>query len=242
MTDHLRREDLKRNELGEVLGKGIHYAEDHARTLAISLATAVGLALVGAGIWAWISSRNGHANEALAAALRAAEADVVANGAKPDDLDRPSFASASARRDRAEQLFADLLARYGSTGPGRSARMYLAEIAAQKNDLVTARKLWEEYVGGDARSPLGVAAQVNLFALDRQEGKGAELAERLKKMLEQTEKPLPDDLVLYQLAVTYDQLRRPADAKAAYRRIVDEHPQSPYLAVAQQKAGPAEGG
>jgi tetratricopeptide (TPR) repeat protein len=242
MTDHLRREDLKRNELGEVLGKGIHYAEDHARTLAISLATAVGLALVGAGIWAWTSSRNGHANEALAAALRVAESDVVATGAKPDDPDRPSFASESARRDRAEQLFRDLLDRYGSTGPGRSARMYLAEIAAQKNDLATARKLWEEYLGDDARSPLGVAAQVNLFALDRQEGKGAELAERLKKMLEQTEKPLPDDLVLYQLALTYDQLGRPADAKAAYRRIVDEHPQSPYLSVAQQKAGPAEGG
>ncbi len=58
-------------------------------------------------------------------------------------------------------------------------------------------------------------------------------------MLAQDVKPLPADVILYQLALTYDALGKGDDARATWRRIVDEYPQSPYIADAQREAGPA---
>jgi len=242
MADHLTREQLKRNELGEALEAGIHYAEDHVRTIL----TAIGaIAVAALGIWAffvWSSSRRAGANELLTEALRVVDAEVVATGAQPDDPAKPTFASEAERDARARELFAEVDDRFGSTSVGRVAKLYLAKAALDGGDAARARQLWEEYLEKDDRSTVAASVWVNLFDLDRAEGKGEALAERLRGMLEDPARPLPADLLLYQLALTYERLGRPGDATATYRRIVDEHPQSPYFTAAQQEAGSAPAG
>lgn len=234
MSDHLRREDLKRNELSEALGAGIHYAEDHKKPLLLAIGGVVALVLLVWGWFAYSGSRRDGANELLTRALRVQQAEIVASGAKPDDPDAPTFASAAARDARAAELFGELDARYGGTSVGRIAKLYLADAALAAGDRAKARSLWEAYLKSDDRSPVALSAHVNLFELDREEGKSEQLAEKLRVMLEDPAKPLPADLLLYQLALTYESLDRPGDATTAYRRIVDEHPQSPYFATAQQ--------
>lgn len=241
MSDHLSREQLKRNELGEAVEASIHYAEDHLRTILIGVGALAAVALVGWGVFAWSASRRTSANDLLTRALKVAGAPVEA-AARPDDPVSPSFASAAARDARAKELFSQLDTQYGSTSVGRVAKLYLAETARAAGDRATARTLWQKYLDQDGQSTVAGTVRVNLFQLDREEGKGEALAESLKKMLEDPARPLPGDLLLYQLALTYDQLGRGADARAAYRRIVDEHPQSPYLQFAQQQAGPPAGG
>ena len=241
MADHLSRQELKRNELGEAVEASIHYAEDHLKLILTAVGAVAAIALVGWGVFAWISSRSASANDLLTRALKVAGAPVEA-AARPDDPVSPSFASAAARDARAKELFSQLDAKYGSTAVGRVAKVYLAEAARTGGDRSTARSLWQAYLDGDADSAVAASVRVNLFQLDREEGKGETLAESLKKMLEDPAKPLPADLLLYQLALTYEKLDRTADARAAYRRIVDEHPQSPYLAAAQQQAGGSVGG
>jgi tetratricopeptide (TPR) repeat protein len=237
MADHLTRGDLKRNELGEAIEAGMHYAEDHLRPILLIIGALAAAALVGWGIFAWTSSRTAKANELLARALKVANAEIVASGAKPDDAEAPTFTTEAARRDRARELFAELEERYGSTAVGRVGALYLAEAAREAGDRAEARRLWEAYLEDDPASAVAASVRVNLFRLDREEGKGEALAESLRKMLEDPAKPLPADLVLYELARTYETLGKPGDARAAYRRIVDEHPQSPYLAEAQRVAG-----
>lgn len=242
MSDHLRREELKRNELGEVLEAGIHYAEGHKKPLLLAIGAAVALVLAVWGWFAFSGSRREGANELLTRALRVQEAEVVASGAKPDDPQTPTFASAAARDARANELWTELDDRYGGTSIGRVAKLYMADAALTAGDAAKARSLWEGYLKSDDRSPVALSAYVNLFELDRQEGKGEPLAEKLRAMLEDPARPLPADLLLYQLALTYDQLDRPGDAAATYRRIVDEHPQSPYYATAQQHSASAAAG
>lgn len=240
--DSVTREDLKRNELEEALGKGIHYAEDHKRMLIWGVGGVVGVALLVAGIFLWIASRKDGANEALGKALRVDGAEVVASGANPGDPLHPTFASESARRARARELFAELDDRYGSTATGRVAKLYLAQIAIAENDTEKAKQLWRAFLDAEPSGALAATARVNLYKLDREQGRGAELISELQKMIEQADKPLPADVILYQLALTYEALGKSDDAKASWRRIVDEYPQSPYTADAQREAGPAPKG
>ncbi len=241
MADHLSREELKRNELGEAVEASIHYAEDHVKTILTAVGALAVIALVGWGIFAWTSSRRASANDLLTRALRVAGAPVEA-AARPDDALNPSFATEAARDARAKELFGQLDEQYGSTSVGRVAKLYLAESARTAGDRATARTLWEKYLDKDASSAVAASVRVNLFQLDREEGKAGALAESLKKMLEDPAKPLPADLLLYQLALTQEKLGQDGDARAAYRRIVDEHPQSPYLQAAQQKSSAPVGG
>jgi TolA-binding protein len=237
--DSATREDLKRNELEEVLGKGIHYAEDHKRMILYGVGAVVGIALIVAGIFFWLGSRKNGANDLLAQALRADGGEVVASGANPGDPVKPTFASEAARRARSKELFTELESRYGSTATGRVAKLYLAQIAIAENDKERAKQLWKAFLDAEPEGSLAAAARVNLYKLDREEGRGAALAEELKKMLDQDAKPLPSDVILYQLALTYDALGKGDDARSTWRRIVDEYPQSPYIADAQREAGPA---
>ena len=119
------------------------------------------------------------------------------------------------------------------------AKLYLAQIALAEKDPGRARALWQEFLDAEPKGTIAATARVNLWKLDRGEGKAEAVANELKALLESTDKPLPGDVLLYQLALSYQALGRPADAAGAYRRLMDEHPQSPYFAEAQREAGPA---
>ena len=240
--DSVTREDLKRNELGEAIGAGIHYAEDHKRMILMAVGGIAAAIVIAASVVLWISSRKSGSNELLAEALRVDGAAVVATGANPADPARPTFASESARRARAKELFTELDSRYGGSKTGRVAKLYLAQIAVAENDKEKAKQLWQAFLDAEPAGALQATARVNLYKLEREQGRGAQLAEELKKMLEQADKPLPTDVILFELGLTYEALGQGDDARAAYRRIVDEYPQSPYIADAQREAGTAPAG
>jgi len=239
MAEHVRREELKRDELSEALEKGFVFAEHHRRLLIYGVGGAAGLALVAYFTWTFVAGRRAKANDLLATCIRIFDAQVVDKDARPDDADHPTFASDTARLAAAKSAFDDLDAKYGSTGVGAVSEVYLAEIARQQGDLATARSLWQKFLDGHAKSPIAGAVRLDLIQLDREQGRGEQVVTDIKKMLDAPERPLPDDVLLYQLGLTYQKLGKDPEAKAAFRRIVDEHPQSPYFQTAAQLAGPA---
>jgi tetratricopeptide (TPR) repeat protein len=234
MAAHLRRDELKRNELGEAVGAGVEYAGVHLRQIAIGVAAVVAVVLIIWGIFAWRAGRDGRANAALGRALTVANAPIVATGAEPD-ADEPSFASESARDQRARELFEALARDFGSTGAGSSARLWLAQLAARSGDAATARRHWQEYLDVESSGALAAAARRNLIHLDRAEGKGEALVAELSAALERGRDPLPPDALLWELAQTQSALGRDAEARAAYQKIVDEHPASPWLGDARRE-------
>lgn len=232
----MRRGDLKRNELGEALEAGVHFAEDHLKTILWVAGGVVGAALVVWGLLAWRGSRDERGNVALGRALRVAQAPVVAANARPADDEDPSFPTAAARDARARELLDDVVKRHGSTSAGSAARLWLAQSALSAGDAAAARRHWQAYVEDGPGGALAAAAQRSLWALDRAEGKGEAALAAIERDLERGGRRLPADVLLWELAATHEALGHAAEAAAAYRRIGEEHPNSPFADDARRLA------
>jgi tetratricopeptide (TPR) repeat protein len=151
--------------------------------------------------------------------------------------DEPSFPSEEARRSRAEELFARVVEEHGASDAADVARVYLASFAAGAGDAERARELWQDFLDEYPKHMLGAEIRLNLYALDRAAGRGEEVAAELRAMLEEDDRPLPEDVVLHELAVTLEALDREEEAVEHYQRLVSEFPQSPFALAARQKTG-----
>jgi TolA-binding protein len=234
MNQRLTRKDIKRDEFANVVGRGVDYAESHTRQLLISVGVVLALVLVGLLIYFYANHRSDVANEALTAAAKVYQAPIQPTGAKPDDAEDPSFPTAAARQTKARQLF-EKVRDYHFTDAADVATIYLAEIDASTGKIDVARQLWNDFVKKHGDHVLAVQARIDLMELDRSQGKGEEVARQLREMIDQTDAPLPQDVALAQLAATLEELHRDQEAVQTYQRLVDEFPQSPYRATAQQK-------
>ena len=163
--------------------------------------------------------------------------EPVAQGDGDDDV--LSFASEAERRVAARAALEAVRESYGSTASGRLASVYLGQIAADEGDAATARELWTGYLetnGGD--HALAVSLQLNLYSLDRAEGRGEELAAELRGAVATETSNLPKDVLLFELASTLEQLGDEEGARETFRRILDEYPDSGYAIRARQQLGP----
>ncbi|HYU31676.1 MAG TPA: tetratricopeptide repeat protein [Thermoanaerobaculia bacterium] len=235
MTQHLTRKEMKRDDFATAVGRGMEYAESHVRTLLLGLGVVALLAVLFVVGRIFLGNRGEQANEELARAMKVYQAPVDATSPKPDDPKSPSFPDATARRNRAKQLFETVQSDYGRTDAADMAGLYLAQIAAEEGQLDKARELWTRFVDDNPKNILAGEARVNLMHLDRQQGKSEDLAQRLKAMMEQDEPGLPKDVVLYELATTQEQLGRKQDALQSWRKLTEEYPESAYRTEAQRK-------
>lgn len=241
--NHLTRREMKRDEVAEAVESTVDYFGSHAKTIGYAVAAVVVLAL---GLLVWKLWSSGHQEKAaaeLAKAVKVASAPIVATAAeaKPDDADAPSFADATARRAKAKKMLEDVRAKFSSTDAGDVAGLYLGSIAAEENKLDDARKLWQEFVDDHSGHMLAGNARLNLVELDRRQGKGEALVGELQAMIGNADAPLPQDAILFELAQTYETMKRDAEAKKTFQRIVDEYPRSSYRSAAQQRLGPTGG-
>jgi predicted negative regulator of RcsB-dependent stress response len=231
----LTRKEIKRDEFRDAVGRSVEYAESHVRTILYAVGGVVLLAAVAAAVYLYSGSRRQGANEALAEAMKVYKASIVATGAKPNDPEAPSFPTEAARRARAKELLEEVRDDYGMTAAADVAGLYLAQIAADEGRLDEARELWSDFVDEHGDSMLGSEARLNLIDLDRKQGKGEQVVKDLQAMLEKSDAPLPQDVILNELGKTFEHLRRTQEAVQSYQRIVDEFPQSPYRQEAQQR-------
>ena len=248
MSDRLTRKDIKHDiqhdEFANVLGRSVEYAETHSRGLLLALGGLLVLAALVAGFFLYLGSRRDDASAALGKAIEVYQAPIAATGAKPDDPAKPTFPDEAARRARAKQLFTEVRDDFGLTDAADVAGLYLGRIAAAEGDMATARQLWTDFVDDHGDHFLASQARLNLYQLDRQEGKGEAVVGRLQALLAESEPELPKDVALYELAQTYEQMKRKPEAQASYQKLIDEYPQSAYTQLAQQRLAaldPAQG-
>jgi tetratricopeptide (TPR) repeat protein len=242
MSQRLSRKEIKRDEVQEGIFGAVEYVRSHARAILWGVIAVLVAVAVAVGLLQHRAHREERAAEMLAGALRVYRDPVNAAAPQPDDTAAPSFPDEASRDARARELFEEIHDRYGSTDAGAVATAFLGELAARAGEAEEARRLWQAFLDGERRSFLAAEVRLNLFALDRAEGKGEVLIEEIRGLLEQEEAPLPDDVLLHELAVTLERLGREQEATEAYQRLVDEYPRSPYAGPAQQRLGPAAPG
>jgi len=242
MSERLTRKEIKRDEFVEALETSVGWVEQNSKLLIAGGVAVLLLIAAGFGIFFWLEARSASASAALDEALEAYRAPV-GEAAEGLDEDEVSYADEAARREGSKQLFQVVVDDYGSSDPAAVARVFLGQIAAEEGDLDRARELWSESVDslGD-EDLLADQVRVNLIHLERQQGGSEAVAVRLEEMIADEERPLPGDLVLWELAATYEDLGRDDDAEATYRRLTEEYPSSAFASQASQKLPQEAGG
>ncbi len=235
MSQRLTRKDIKRDEFASAVGRGVDFAESHTRELVATIVGVLLVVLISMLAYFYLSHRSDQANQALAAAVKVYNAPIDPTAPKPNDAADPSFASEAARQGRARQQLTKVRSDYRWTDAADVAGLYLAEIDATTGKVAAARELWSAFVKKHGNHVLAAQARIDLLELDRSAGKGQQVAQQLREMLDQSDAPLPQDVILFQLATTLEQLNRDQEATQTYQRLVDEFPQSPYRQPAQQK-------
>ncbi|HKI85187.1 MAG TPA: tetratricopeptide repeat protein [Thermoanaerobaculia bacterium] len=242
MSPRLSRKEIKRDEFREGLDRVIDWLQLNFRLLLWIAGALLVAALLAYGWYAYRGHRESEANRYLAHAIAVSNAPVETKAPKPDDPVAPSFASLDLRNEKAKQLFEKLAHDFGSTRAGSVADVYLGKLAAAAGDPAQAAKLWQRFLDRHPDDMLAAEVQVNLFTLERSQGKSKEVEAKLQKMLDNQVKSLPTDVILYQLAVTQEKLGEHDKAMKNFRRIENEFSTSPYAAAAQRQTRPAARG
>jgi predicted negative regulator of RcsB-dependent stress response len=235
MNQRLTRKEIKRDEFADVVGRSVEYAGSHVRSIVYAAVAVIVILALGFAFYSYRNHRQEAASQALSKATKVYQAPVVATGSKPADAEAPSFPTDEARRAAAKTALEKVRSDYGSTDAADVAGLYLAQLAADAGKLDEARKLWNDFVDAHKGSMLAAESRLNVLALDRKQGKAEDVVKELRAMLEKGDAPLPQDVILHELAATLEQLHRPQEAIQSYQRILDEFPQSPFRSDAQQK-------
>jgi len=229
MTQKISRQDLKRNDLAETMGKTVDYVTGHRRGVAgaIAVAVAVGALLGGFFVYrAWLERSAGKSlSEAIGILETPLASDASAAGAPK------TFATAAQRRTVAEKLL-EKAAAHGSTPSGRAAEVILAANGVDKPG--QSIDVFEK-AARLSKSESAAAAEIDAAKLLAAQGKTTEAIDRLKRAIESPTSAAPKDALLFTLAGIYEQSGSPADARATYQRLITDYPNSPYRADARQK-------
>lgn len=248
MSDRLTRKDIKRDiredEVALFINSVFEWIGEHKKLLA---GTAVGgvLAVVALMIGsAVLGNMRASAADKLALAVDTLTTPVVAPSAETPNTAAngtgDSFVSEEARREKAKEQLDAVRGSFGGGAAKDVAGLFLADLAAKNGDIEQAQQLWREFADQHQGHMLAIAARLNLISLAREQGEGEALVEELRDELERGRASLPEDILLYELARTLDELGRDEEARTYYQRIVDEHTSSPYAADARTRASADE--
>ena len=129
------------------------------------------------------------------------------------------------RSQETRRRFERLIDDYRGSSAAWAAHGHLAELEAANGRFEEARRLWQS-VAERGPDDLAAGAEMNLIHLDREQGRLEELAGRLESLVESGESSLPEDVLLFELAQTLEQLGRHEEARRIKRfeEVVPEGP------------------
>lgn len=244
------RKALKRSIKEDELVSGFQRASgwyeahrDEARVTVIVLALVAGGAL---GLSYLQSQRKSAAEEEMTAALETFHGTIESQ--VPAGADRPAgpvFATAREKYTKAAAAFDGIERKYASLPEAVRARYYGALCRLELGDHAESQKTLSEIASRKDGGLEPALARLALAEGYRRSGQIAKAAEAFREMAGDASLALPRDHALMSLGSLLEDARRPAEARAAYRRLVEEFPGSVYAAEARRRAeylgAPAQG-
>jgi hypothetical protein len=229
------RHQLKQNEFLETAVTVTEVVREKRTQIA---AGAVALIVLVAAIGGWLYWRGQRANEAGAAlgiAMATAQAPITPPSTLPGVGQPPgTFATEQARADAAIKAFNEVAARYAGTETGTAAAYHAA------SQMLTSGRPSDAQAAFAKVSASGSAFYAPLAKLGEAQalmaaGKADEALKIYTDLAAARDTSLPVDGVLMEMARTAQKAGKTQDARAAYKRVVDEFPDSAYVADAKQQ-------
>ncbi len=225
MGRRITRKQLKKDDefvsAAEVIFRWI---AENAKPLMAGIAAVVVIALLWWAASGWMSSRADDASLLLHHATQTFEGEAAPGSLAPaGDL------------DAAEAEFQQVIESFGRTDQADMARLYLARIALNRGQTDEARTTFVELASKHGDDVIGRLANLDLINLRIASGQGAEVAVELEAMVAGQADGLPRDAALYRLGELYVEEGQPEKARTYLEMLVEEFPESPFLASAQQR-------
>jgi TolA-binding protein len=234
------RHKLKENEFARTVTHAREVVEARKRDIGlIATVVAVLIAVVAGYLW-WQQSRNATASEGLAAAMAIHEAPVVPIPApapgSPAPVQQPgTYPTEKAKLEASLPKFIEAADRYPSTGPGIAARYQAASILATLGRYPEAEQRYQEVVDKAGNSIYRRTARLGLADVQVAQGKYDSAINIYTEMSREPNSQIPIDSVLMQLGRAYARAGSKEEAAGAFNRIVNEFPESTYVADARRE-------
>ncbi|MEM9291846.1 MAG: tetratricopeptide repeat protein [Acidobacteriota bacterium] len=234
MSDRLTQKEIKQeDQFVSTVDRVLHFVQENFRALVAGI---VGLLVLVLLVVAWFNHQANRRAASVAALAEATEAFQAPTGDLAANADGLSFETDEARRTEARTRLEAVRSDYSGTDSADIALYYLANLAVEEDDLDGAQQLWNEFLDRAEPSFLTAQARINLLSARRAAGDSAAVEEDLRSMLDSDTSNLPQDLVLYELAKTLEDLERGEEAAELYQRLVEEYPRSAYSADARRRS------
>ncbi len=241
------RHKLKENEFARTVAHARQVLEARGRDLGLVLVVIViALAAVGGYTW-WRQSRNDKANTLLAAALAVHEAPVVAPAepapGSPVPVEQPgTYKTEQAKLEAALPKFVETADTYPSTEAGIAARYHAAGVLAQLGRYAEAEQRYQEVIDTGGRTIYARTARLGLADAQLAQRKYDPAIAIYRDLSTESNPQLPVDGVLMQLGRAYLRAGKKEDAARAFNRVVEEFPDSLYVADARRELEAAKKG
>ena len=232
------KKQIKRDELVTGVEHAASWVKAHEKEVRVGAVAALVVGALAFSVVAFNRNRERAAEAAFAAALDTFDAPVLSEQAP--DAPKPVgtlFATAEEKYRKAAAAFDGVERAYPNLAVGQRARYYGGLARMELGDKAGAEKALGEVAaskGGNGLEP--ALARLALAGLQRRSGALDKAADAYKQLAEDPSFPLPRDHALMDLASTLEQARRLDEAKAAYRRLTEEYPDSVYAADAKRRA------
>jgi predicted negative regulator of RcsB-dependent stress response len=228
------RHELKQDEFAataiRVAGQ---LRENQSRILTI-VGAVVLVAVAGSGFYFWKQGQEDKAGVLLGEAYAIGQSAIAPPSTLPGAVQAPNtFPTELARGEATIKAFQQVLSNYPSSSAAVAAAYEIAATQLELGRFSDAEAGFNKVVA-EKQEPYSSTARLGLAQTLLAEGKNDAALKLLTDLSAERDGPLPVDSVLVQLARANVKAGKTADARAAYKRVVDEFADSQYAADARQ--------
>lgn len=230
------RHQLKQNEVAQTAARAIEtFAEHRDRILTMSVIVLLVVA-IGGGYFYWRKRTNDKAGAMLGVAMTIGQSPIVPAPTVPGATQAPNtYPNERARQEAALKSFQEVAAMYPSTDAGIAAGYHAAGVLLSLNRLAEAEKAFADVAARAGSSVYGPMARLGRAESLAGQAKYDDAIKALTDLSADRDGALPVDGVLMELARTCVKAGKKEEARAAFKRVVDEFPESVYSADARQQ-------
>jgi TolA-binding protein len=205
------------------------------RILTIAGAVVVIAAIVG-GYFYFTAQAGNRASSMLAAAVAIQQSPIAPPSSVPGATQAAgTYPSAAARSEAAGAALQKVIAAYPSGETGTAARYYLGNALLSAGKGADAQRAFDEAIAGGGASTYADMAQLGRVQALVLQNKYDDAIKALTDLSARRDSKLPMDGVLMELARVCRKAGKAQEARAAFKRVVDEFPQSGYVGEARRQ-------
>jgi TolA-binding protein len=230
------RHHLKQNEVARTAARiAESFADNRDRVLTTGVIVLLVVA-IGGGYLYWRKRTSDKAGGMLGVAMAIGQSQIVPAPTVPGAAQAPNtYPTERARQEAALKAFQEVAATYPSTDAGIAAAYHAAGVLLSLGRLPEAEKAFADVAGRAGSSVYGPMAKLGRAESLLGQTRYDDAIKTLTDLSADRDGALPVDGVLMELARACMKAGKKDEARAAFKRVVDEFPQSPYHPDARQQ-------